>query len=237
MTYLQFLFVFIVPPIVLLAAKRPWGAAGPRSLRYLLLIAVIAFLYATPWDNYLVWRGVWGYETDRVIGTIGYVPVEEYVFFILQPLMTGLWLYRLMGRHVPAPALPRESRDRLIGTALYLLIAVAGAVFLRSREGTYLGLILVWAAPVLAAQWAYAGNQIIAHRRAAALGILVPTIYLWVADAIAIRLGIWGIADRYTYGIEPFGLPVEEATFFLVTNILVVQGLILFIAPPRRTHA
>ncbi len=237
MTYLQFLFVFIIPPIVLLAARRPWRHVGPRSLFYLVLIAVIAFVYATPWDNYLVWRGVWEYETERVIGTIGYVPIEEYIFFLLQPLMTGLWVYHLMGRHAPRPALPRESRDRLMGTAFYLIVAVAGVLSLRSREGTYLGLILVWAAPVLAAQWAYAGDRIIAHRRAALLGIFVPTLYLWVADAIAIRLKIWGISDAYTYGLEPFGLPIEEATFFLVTNILVVQGLILFVAPPRRTNA
>jgi lycopene beta-cyclase len=72
--------------------------------------------------------------------------------------------------------------------------------------------------------------------RAMSLGILVPTLYLWFADTVAIRLGIWDIAERYTYGPRPLGLPIEEAVFFLVTNILVVQGLVLFLYPPSGRH-
>jgi len=33
-----------------------------------------------------------------VVGTIGYVPVEEYLFFLLQPILTGFWLYWLLSR-------------------------------------------------------------------------------------------------------------------------------------------
>jgi len=55
-------------------------------------------VYTTPWDNYLIWRDVWHYGTDRVVGTIGYVPVEEYLFFLLQPILTGFWLYWLLSR-------------------------------------------------------------------------------------------------------------------------------------------
>jgi lycopene beta-cyclase len=62
-----------------------------------------------------VWRGVWGYGADRVIGTIGYVPVEEYLFFILQPLLTGLWLYLVLtGARgpTPVPRLPARTTGR-----------------------------------------------------------------------------------------------------------------------------
>ena len=60
---------------------------------------------------------------------------------------------------------------------------------------------------------------------------------LWVADAIAIHLGIWRISERYTLGPAVGPLPLEEAVFFLVTNLLVVQGLLLFLYPPGRRVA
>ena len=235
MTYLQFHFYFIVPPLILLAAGRPWRRVDGRALRFLLLLALIAFLYATPWDNYLVWRGAWTYDPDRVAGVVGYVPIEEYLFFILQPLLTGCWFYHLMGRegqaHVKQAAPGFGNHVRIAGALSYVVAAVAGAFCLTRPEGTYLGLILVWAAPILAAQWAYSGHRILTYRRSALLGVAVPTLYLCVADAIAIRAGIWRISDAHSFGLELFGLPIEEAVFFLVTNIMVVQGLLLFIAP------
>lgn len=273
MTYLSFHLVFIVPPLLLLA----WSMRGrmhrvhPRAAAYLLAIAVIALIYTTPWDNYLVWSGVWSYGTDRVMGTIGYVPVEEYLFFVLQPFLAGLWLYRVLATRetgtavsardssvraparavaaaagAPAPetaAAPLDrpspspsSSGRWAGALLYTAAAVLGAVLLRRPEGTYLGLILVWAAPVLALQWAFAGGEIWARRRVWATAVALPTIYLWIADALAIRLGIWRISEQYTLGPAIGSLPLEEAVFFLVTNLLVVQGLLLFLHPPGRAR-
>jgi lycopene cyclase domain-containing protein len=60
---------------------------------------------------------------------------------------------------------------------------------------------------------------------------VLPTVYLWVADRIAIGLGVWAISDRYTLGFAPLGLPVEEATFFLVTTVISVCGVLLFLLP------
>jgi lycopene cyclase domain-containing protein len=113
------------------------------------------------------------------------------------------------------------------------MAALAGGLLLLRPEGTYLGLILVWAAPVLALQWAYAGTSIWARRRAWAMGVAVPTLYLWIVDAIAIDQGIWHISETYTLGPAVGPLPLEEAVFFLVTNLLVVQGLLLFLHPPN----
>ena len=230
MTYVVFHALLIVPPLVGLAVYgRGRGARrDPRALRYLGAIAVIAFVYTTPWDNYLVWRGVWGYGEERVLGTIGYVPVEEYLFFVLQPLLTGLWLYLLPEQ----PTTSTGTSSRWMGAAVYTTFALCGVALLFRPGGEYLGLILAWAAPVLALQWAYAGHVIWAHRRRWLVGFAVPTVYLWGADAIAIGSGVWTIAERFTLGAALGPLPFEEAVFFLVTNLLVVQGLLLFLHPP-----
>jgi putative membrane protein len=54
-----------------------------------------------------------------------------------------------------------------------------------------------------------------------------------MADALAIHLGIWSISPRYTLGVALGPLPLEEAVFFLLTNLLVVQGLALLVPPER----
>jgi lycopene cyclase domain-containing protein len=256
-TYLAFHAVFIVPPVVALAVwlRRRRGALPPRAAWALAAIAAIAFAYTTPWDNYLVARGVWRYGASRVVGVIGYVPAEEYLFFLLQPVLAGLWFYailiqrngaaggangtlRQLQRFTPTEAAAVHegfytAGMRMIGATTWLIVAALGGVWLMlGGAGTYAGLILVWAAPIVAGLWMYAGGEIWPRRRLCALGIAAPTAYLWVADAIAIRLGIWSIDPRLSTGITIAGLPVEEALFFLMTNILVVVGLVALLYPP-----
>jgi lycopene cyclase domain-containing protein len=238
MTYLQFHMVFILPPLLVLAlmSRNSIRRLGPRALPSLSGVILLALVYTTPWDSELIRRGVWGYGPERVIGTIGLIPIEEYLFFILQPLLAGLWFYRL------APAAgddagPATPGVRWGGTAAYAALALLGVWMLGREEGTYLGMILAWAAPVLAAQWALTAGRIAAAPRAFALGVAVPTLYLWMADAIAIHLGIWRISETQTLGIKFGPLPLEEATFFLATNLLVVHGLMLFLYPLRKPAA
>ncbi|MFW5972516.1 MAG: lycopene cyclase domain-containing protein [Bacteroidota bacterium] len=228
MTYLEFHLFFILPPIVALAVTRLFvhrEVSYRTALGTIGVLCAIALIYTTPWDNYLVARSVWWYSDDRVIGSIGYVPVEEYLFFILQPILAGLWL----------AVLPSNGgRGRLIGSMRRngglagVLITVAGFWMLREDSTLYMGLILSWAGPVIAGQWVWFGDVFFRERRRWALGVAIPTLYLWVADRIAIGNEIWIISDRYTTGADIFGLPIEEAAFFLVTNLMVVQGLIMF---------
>lgn len=241
MTYLQYHLVFIVPVLVvllLLTARRRGPLAGAYNLRdrwvwgWFWLLPTIAFVYTTPWDNYLVFRQVWNYPPERVLGRVGYVPYEEYAFFILQTLITGLfllWLLRQQGRPAGLAATPALARWG--GAALLLGLAFVGALCLRQEGSFYLGLILAWAMPVLAGQWAFGGDLILGSPRVFWTAVLVPTVYLWFTDAYAISQGIWHISERYTVGLYAGPLPFEEALFFLVTNLLVVTGLMLFLHP------
>lgn len=231
MNYLTFHLLFILPVIVALAGAepRPSPAGGRWAWRGLAMISLVAMAYATPWDIRMVGEGVWSYERDRVIGTIRGVPLEEYLFFLLQPLLTGLWFYRLLPHDGRLASPVPRTRVRLVGTLSWLAVGLAGGGALRWDSGFYLGMILIWAAPVLALQWAYGGGAIWEQRRVWLLASLVPTAYLCLADRLAIGLGIWRISDLHTTGAALFGLPIEEATFFLVTNLMVVQGLFAFL--------
>ncbi len=232
MNYFTFHLIFTLPPILLLALaqRQPLaGIEGRRAWLALPFITLLALVYTTPWDNYLVWREVWHYGRDRVVGTIGYVPVEEYLFFLLQPILTGLWFYWLFAR-LKQPIQPECSTTLwALGTLLWAGLSVSGALMLQWPATVYLGLILVWAGPILALQWVVGAPHLWAAKRIWLMGTLVPTFYLWIADRIAIAQGVWSISEKYTTGVQLFGLPIEEATFFLITNIMVVQGLLLLL--------
>lgn len=229
MSYLAFHFVFILPALILtaLAAWRR-GAVTARDLAWLGVMVVLAVVYTTPWDNYLVATGVWHYGSDRVIGTIGWVPIEEYLFFVLQPLLTGLWYFTVRGATADTAAPSPAGR---VGLVIAVALMVVGAAALTTEQGRYLGLILVWAVPIILLQWGVGASYLWAQRREVLLGIGVPTVYLWICDRLAIGLGIWEISPQYTTGWHLFGLPIEEAAFFLLTNVMVVQGLALVRVP------
>lgn len=222
MTYLQFHLVFIVPPLVALALLQPRGVGRWWPLAAL---CGIAFVWTTPWDNYLVARGVWTYPPGRVLATIGYVPVEEYAFFLLQPVLTGLW-YRILRGRLALPPGDGARTPHVVGAAAFGALTLLGAVlWAQGGHGLYLGLILAWACPVLAAMWGLDGARLAARWHVLAWTVAPPTLYLWVADRVAIGAGIWDITDATRTGWEIVGLPVEEALFFFVTNLLVAQGL------------
>jgi len=232
MKYLTFHVLLTIPPILVMAGTLPQSLkefGGWRAQLAIPLLALIAFSYTTPWDNYLVAQSVWWYGPDRVIGTVGTVPVEEYLFFFLQPFLTGLFcIHYLMRRPggLPSGSMPPWvgllSFGALSGIGLTLLVASA-------PSGVYMGLILIWACPLLAGMWLYDGESLWAHRRTILFTVGVPTLYLWGADLIAIQSGIWTISSEYTLGWSILGLPIEEATFFLMTNLLVVKGILLLL--------
>ncbi|WP_315941263.1 carotenoid biosynthesis protein [Deinococcus sp. Marseille-Q6407] len=247
MTYLQFHLIFILPPLLLLlwlTARRRGPLAGEycpddRWTRlWLGVLLAVAFIYTTPWDNYLVYTGGWEYPPERVLGTVGYVPYEEYAFFLLQTLLSSLFLLWLMRRPAapfggPAQVSPRPLLSRWGMAALWLGGAMLGAAALVSGypPATYFGLIAAWALPVLAGQWAFGGDLILGKPRLFWTAVLLPTFYLWAADAFALHNGIWSISEGLSLGPKLGPLPLEEMLFFLVTNLLVVTGLMLFLHP------
>ena len=226
--------IFLLPPLVGLAVFNVWRRKSiPGFFLSVVLICLIAFVYTTPWDNFLVSLSIWGYPADRVLGTWGHVPYEEYAFFILQPLLTASWMLallspKLLQKFISTQYSQKDRASRFWGVALMLVLTYWGAAFLTIPQGTYLGLILVWAGPVIAFQWIYGGHLLWRMKKLWFWSWFPPTLYLWVADRIAIGQGIWFFSEYQTSGLHFWGLPLEEALFFLVTNLMVVQGLLLY---------
>ncbi|KNC54618.1 phytoene desaturase [Thecamonas trahens ATCC 50062] len=219
-------------PTRLLAAGGMWSAA----------LALVAFVYTTPWDNYLVYRQVWGYGgAAAVVGVVGWVPVEEYAFFVLETLLVGgVWV--VMASQSDDRGEQRWSgeavtRRRRLGLGVLAGAWLAGARAASGRGTEYLGLIAVWALPVLALQWA-AGAGVLLHE----WRVWLPTVAtsasaLCVIDMWSISHGLWRIAPEASIGELAQDLPVEEALFFVVTSTMCAWGLTLAVDACRRAEA
>jgi lycopene cyclase domain-containing protein len=226
-SYLGFLLAAVAVPAGALAvvlARRPPAATDRLLLAGTVLIGVLALVYTTPWDNYLIDQGVWHYGDGRVLVRVWLAPLEEYLFILGQTLVVGLWTI-LQGPFRRADA-TQTRRDAAIGGACGLAIGLVGLAIL-SGPRTYLGAILAWAGPVLALQWGVGWRYLLANWRRVAPTVAVPVAYLCVADRVAIALGIWTIAPATRTGLTVGGLPIEEGLFFLLTTLFVVQGLVL----------
>jgi lycopene cyclase domain-containing protein len=246
MTYFAFLFRFLMIPIVVLLGFAWWdrrqGWEIVVSLRRwpvwasIGLHVLVALIYTTPWDNYLVATGVWWYDPSLVTGlTLGWVPVEEYTFFVLQPILAGLWLAFLARRlefkaDLSATAGLLQTSLRLWLPLLLGCVWLAAAVILMTRwqPGVYLALELIWALPPIALQLGFGADILWSYRRLVCLAIVPLTLYLSAADAQAIGWGTWTIDPAQSLNIFLGGvLPLEEFIFFLLTNSLVTCGIAL----------
>lgn len=94
-------------------------------------------------------------------------------------------------------------------------------------RGTYIGLILMWACPFALLTWSLGGVFMIALPwTSTVLPIILPTLYLWAVDEGALHRGTWSISSGTKLGTTVYGsLELEEAVFFLATNVLIVFGL------------
>lgn len=245
MTYFGFLVRFVLIPIVVIGGllwfssrrgrKHPPQLSGLPVGRALLAHVIVAMLYTTPWDNYLVATGVWWYDPNLVTGiVIGWVPIEEYTFFVVQTIMSGLWLV-LLARYLPLGDGKgwRNNRLRVWATAVVGLIWL-GAVLsplVWGRSANYLMLELGWALPAIMFQLAFGADILWRYRWLVLLGIVPTTLYLSYGDSLAIGSGTWTIDPAQSLNIYIGGvLPVEEFIFFLLTNTLVIFGMTLVLA-------
>ncbi|MFK7805467.1 MAG: lycopene cyclase domain-containing protein [Anaerolineae bacterium] len=252
MTYFRFLQIFLGIPLILFgllafyqskSAKKALPSAFSTwpVLNVVLSLIVVAFVWTTPWDNYLVATRVWWYDPNLVTGlVIGYVPVEEYTFFILQTSLTSLITFYLI-RQWPQAMAPGNFQPNLaLNKWVTLLIGffwlISTAFLLSGYSPTiYLTLIISWAFIPIMIQTGFGADILWHYRRLVFWGIMPITLFLAGADSIAILAGTWTISSEKTLGILLGSiLPIEEFTFFFITNVLVVFGMTLLLA--RQSH-
>lgn len=250
MTYAEFLLIFLIFPTILLFGLTAWlcrrGVPQKIGLKYhwmgVGILACIAFVWTTPWDNYLIAIGVWDSPVDRILLRVGYVPIEEYAFFVLMPVFNGAIIFLLLNYTGLTAAKShwraRQTKHRIALFVVGTLLLTGGWWLLREPSGAYLGLILIWFVPPLMIQWLFDPTGLLRGKWTVVAGTLLPLLYFGIADQFAIRQGIWTISEGHTTGYGLPYLPLEEIIFFGVTSLLLAQGLVLWhsLNPPKQSR-
>ena len=245
MTYFGFLLRFVFLPILVFLAIALWderrgkqvpGFRNSRAIWTAIGIHILlAVAYTTPWDNYLVATGVWYYNPDLVTGiVIGYVPIEEYTFFVVETILAGLWWWFLARRLAPPTAEFKPNKRIVYGSSVALVtiwIIFTYLFFFGDVKWTYLGITLFWALPAILPQFLFGADILWHYRTLVFWAIMVPGMYLSLMDIVALTDTTWSISKSQTTGILFFGiLPLEEVVFFFITNILITFGMTLLLA-------
>ncbi len=238
MSYALFLGLFLILPIIGLGywtiRRRSKIPLSNKRIGYSLVsISSIAFIYTIPWDNYLVYRGIWWSPQDRIIGKVGFVPIEEYCFFILLPLMVSLLiLVKLSYRKEILPSV-RSGSDLLIVWPVRILLSALfglGVFFLfLGEKHLYAGLLLSWATPIILGLTIWKSSVLYENAGTLLFSLTVSTIYFCLIDLLALNQGIWTIVEQYSLPLLLFGLPIEEALFYFLTSLLSCYGFLLFL--------
>jgi lycopene cyclase domain-containing protein len=110
MTYARFLGIFVVLPILFLLVRYrrtlSWRGLAPMGL-----LLIIVYAATSPWDNMAVKWGLWGFDPERIWGVkLGWLPLEEYLFFGLQTLLVGLWARDRLERVLARKSVLQEQR-------------------------------------------------------------------------------------------------------------------------------
>ncbi|SHK23039.1 lycopene cyclase domain-containing protein [Alicyclobacillus tolerans] len=246
MSYLSFLLTFILSAnilLFLLLQKRKRGAKydspiqwNHRNRRLLfILLFIIIILYTTPWDSFLIHKGVWNYHRNQVIGITVYgVPIEEITFYILQTILILQW-FTLIQFNIPVlhPQMYSKWKTRLASIIIWVFwfgIAITLYFVLNHRLSshlTYLSLLGSWALFPLGIQMLYNAKLLLANSKLLFWVIFPPTLYLSVCDSVAIHQGIWYFHQSRILDLTVYGVPIEEIIFFLLTNTLVSWSAIL----------
>ena len=252
MTYFGFLLRFLFIPILIFLTVAYWDNKNNRQISgfrngravwaAIGIHILLAVIYTTPWDNYLVATGVWYYNPDLVTGIVlGYVPIEEYTFFVVETILAGLWWWFLARRIALTPNPSPSGRGEFIPNKLlvYLPTCLFGVLwllatyllFFGTATWTYLSIILFWALPPIILQVLFGADILWHYRKLVFWAIFVPGTYLSLVDIVALKDTTWSISASQTTGILLFGiLPIEEVLFFFITNVLLAFGMTLLLA-------
>jgi len=231
-TYLRFHLALVLPWVLaaFLGQLSAWAQSGVWGATAVTLAIVYAF--TVPWDNWAVKRRIWDFPEDKFLFRILHLPIEEYAFFGLQSLMTiGLGL--ALEPHLPTLALdlPRPPiwATGFVALGWGLLGWKTWSWPGRFGRPAYAYHMLFWMLPVVVMQWVL-GPDILGPRLPLIATVVAAVgTYLTLADVLAVRWGLWFFDDRQVTGPRLFRvLPWEEAVFFYLTTLLVIQSLLLW---------
>lgn len=127
LTYMEVHLYYTLPLLAaLLLIHRPFSSALTNFK--LVFLCVVAFTTASIWDNYIVYHNAWSYCPTCVTAVIGYVPLEEYMFFIIMTIMTVHFTSLIMRWKLPILSINPGTSSFICNASRYIPVVGLTAI-------------------------------------------------------------------------------------------------------------
>ena len=108
---MEYLILLISVFLICITVKLRYKLKLFKSAKEGALVFGSLFVIGSAWDSFALFRGYWTYDEKFFVGIkIGFLPLEEYLFMIVIPLLT-LTIYRMARRE--NRELKSNSQDKL----------------------------------------------------------------------------------------------------------------------------
>ena len=106
MTYIEFLVLFLIVPLGVLAFMLRRHLLDRRYLALAGSLMLVALIYMAPWDHTAAVWGLWTWARGQTLGVRWWaIPPEEYLFCLLEALLAVTLLFAIMiWRHRVIPS-------------------------------------------------------------------------------------------------------------------------------------
>jgi 15-cis-phytoene synthase/lycopene beta-cyclase len=139
-TYMEIHLYYTLPLLVsVMLIHRPFTSMLTNFK--LLFLCVVAIVTASIWDNYIVYHNAWWYCPTCVTAVIGYVPLEEYMFFIIMTAITVHFTSFVMRWELPILSIKPSTSQLTCNVSRYVpfcgLMAAGIVSWVSFIEGIY----------------------------------------------------------------------------------------------------
>ena len=217
-------FLYFIPPHVANTTVRRNGYFTMAAL------AVTAVVFsALTWDQ-ILWSTETVFVVDRkdVFGYYLSIPYEEYLWCANHSIIIGLWMLSTWKTR-PVSKTPGNGRWWFRSAVCVACLAIGYYGYCLTQGDQkyyYLGIVLLYTFPIIGLQAACCGHMYFHCLPELLSGIIVPSVYVVAIDAWALYRNIWSFSDERTSGIYLCGMLLEQSLVYVLTTILVVQGML-----------
>ena len=113
MEHLPYLYVLIFISICAIGVNFGFRLLFSKKLKLFLLTDALILVVYLIWDFWAISKGSWFFDPDQILGImlLGKLPIEEFLFFIIVPLMTVL-TYLALIKLTGWPKLTDEGEEK-----------------------------------------------------------------------------------------------------------------------------
>ena len=214
-TYFVLLFISMLGPLMLSFDKKVHYYTRWRYLFPSILRAMVLFIL---WDVIFTRMGIWGFNTDYVVGWhLWHLPVEEWLFFLIIPF-SCLFIFDVIAFYFPRLQITSPRMNRILLLSLAIALLTIAFTFL-NRYYTFI-VSLLTAAYLLLLVIFRRRITWLAHFLIAYVIALIP---FTIVNGILTSLPVVWYNPAENLGIRFISIPLEDFIYLFLLLLMVTD--------------